>query len=231
MVEKYERSQYDEQTSGPTLEDVHTRIQIGQVKALNLIVKTDVQGTVEAVKGALGQLNSDETRVNIVHAASGSITEPDILLAVASQAIVIGFNTQPEPGARALANQEGIEIRSYEVIYHLTEDVERALDGLLEPIYEDVLEGRATVRAVFSLGRRSKVAGIFVNDGTIARSSSLRLVRGGKEIATGSVGSLRRFKDDVREVATGFEGGVTIEGFNDYQEGDIVEAYRSERVR
>ena len=231
MVEQYERDRYNERAGGPTLEDVHTRIQIGQVKALNLIVKTDVQGTVEAVRGALERLNSDETRVNIIHAASGSITEPDVLLAVASQAIIIGFNTQPEPGARALANQEGIEIRAYDVIYHLTEDIEQALEGLLEPIYEDVLEGRATVRAVFSMGRRARVAGIYVNDGSITRGATLRLVRGGKEIISGPIGSLKHFKDDVREVATGFEGGVTIEGFNDYQEGDIIEAYRSERVR
>ena len=231
MVEQYERDQYDKKAGGPTLEDVHTRIQIGEIKALNLIIKTDVQGTVEAVKGALEQLNSNESRVNIVHAASGSITEPDVLLAVASKAIVIGFNTQPEPGARALANQEGIEIRSYDVIYHLTEDIEQALEGLLEPVYEDVLEGRAVVRAVFSVGRRAKVAGIYVNEGSITRGTTLRLIRGGKELVSGSIGSLKHFKDDVREVATGLEGGVTIEGFNDYQEGDIIEAYRSERVR
>ena len=231
MVEQYERDQYDKKAGGPTLEDVHTRIQIGEIKALNLIIKTDVQGTVEAVKGALEQLNSNESRVNIVHAASGSITEPDVLLAVASKAIVIGFNTQPEPGARALANQEGIEIRSYDVIYHLTEDIEQALEGLLEPVYEDVLEGRAVVRAVFSVGRRAKVAGIYVNEGSITRGTTLRLIRGGKELVSGAIGSLKHFKDDVREVATGLEGGVTIEGFNDYQEGDIIEAYRSERVR
>ena len=152
-------------------------------------------------------------------------------MAVASQAIVIGFNTQPETGARALARKEGIEIRSYDVIYHLTEDVEQALEGLLEPVYEDVLEGRATVRAVFSLGRRNKVAGIYVNDGAVTRGTTLRLLRGGKVIASGPVGSLKHFKDDVREVATGFEGGVTIDGHTDYQEGDIIEAYRSERVR
>ena len=231
MVGDYERSRNDERAGGPTLEDVHTRMQIGEVKSLNLIVKTDVQGTVEAVRGALERLNSEESRVNIVHAASGSITEPDILLAVASQAIVIGFNTQPEKGARALANKEGVEIRSYDVIYHLTEDVEQALEGLLEPVYEDVLEGRATVRAVFSLGRRNKVAGIYVNDGAVTRGTTLRLLRGGKVIASGLVGSLKHFKDDVREVATGFEGGVTIDGHTDYQEGDIIEAYRSERVR
>ncbi len=231
MVSAYERELQMERAAGPTLEDVHTRIQIGEVKALNLIVKTDVQGTVEAVKGALEKLNSEESRVNIVHAASGFITESDVMLAVASKAIVLGFNSQPQPGAKSLADQEGVEIRDYNVIYHLTEDVENALEGLLEPIYEDVLEGRATVRAVFNLGRRAKVAGIYVNDGAISRSASIRIIRGGSEIATGAVASLKHFRDDVREVATGFEGGLTVEGFVDFEDGDVVEAYRSERVR
>lgn len=231
MVSAYERELQMERAAGPTLEDVHTRIQIGEVKALNLIVKTDVQGTVEAVKGALEKLNSEESRVNIVHAASGFITESDVMLAVASKAIVLGFNSQPQPGAKSLADQEGVEIRDYNVIYHLTEDVENALEGLLEPIYEDVLEGRATVRAVFNLGRRAKVAGIYVNDGAISRSASIRIIRGGSEIATGAVASLKHFRDDVREVATGFEGGLTVEGFVDFEDGDVVEAYRSQRVR
>jgi translation initiation factor IF-2 len=231
MVSAHDRDLQMERAAGPTLEDVHTRIQIGEVKALNLIVKTDVQGTVEAVKGALEKLNSEDSRVNIVHAASGFITESDVMLAVASQAIILGFNSQPQPGAKALAGQEGVEIRDYNVIYHLTEDVENALEGLLEPIYEDVLEGRATVRAVFNLGRRAKVAGIYVNDGAINRSATIRVIRGGSQIASGSVASLKHFRDDVREVATGFEGGLTVEGFVDFEDGDVIEAYRSERVR
>ena len=231
MAADHARNARIQQSTGPTLEDVHTRIQIGDVKALNLIVKTDVQGTVEAVRGALERLSSDQSKVNIVHAASGPITESDVLLAAASQAIILGFNCLLGQGAQALANQEGVEIRHYDVIYHLTEDVQRALDGLLEPVYEDVLEGRATVRTVFSLSRRAKIAGIYVSDGKISRSATIRVIRNGEEIASVSIASLKHFKDDVREVNTGFEGGLAAEGFSDFEEGDTIEAYQSERVR
>ena len=231
LVEEYEREARRDRIASPTLEDVHTRIQLGQVKALNLIVKTDVQGTVEPVRGALERLNTDATRVNIIRIASGGITESDILLAVASQAIIIGFNSPPEQGAQALANQEGVEIRNYDVIYHMTEDVERALEGMLEPVFQDVLEGRATVRAVFNLGRTAKVGGIFVNDGRIARGAKLRVLRGRELIVEGPVASLRHFQNDVREIANGLEGGVTMDRFNDWQEDDVIEAYRSEQVR
>ena len=231
LVQEYEREIRRERQTGPTLDDVHTRIQLGEVKALNLIVKTDVQGTVEPVRGALERLSTDATRVNIVHIASGGITESDILLAVASQAIIIGFNSPPEQGAQALANQEGVEIRSYDVIYHITEDVSLALTGMLEPVFRDVLEGRATVRAVFTLGRSVKVGGIYVNDGRIARGAKLRVIRNGDMVVEGPVASLRHFQDDVREITTGFEGGVTIDRFTDWQEDDVIEAYRSEQVR
>ena len=231
MAEEYELEMRRDRQSGPTLEDVHTRIQLGEVKALNLIVKTDVQGTLEPVRGALESLNTDSTRVNIVHIASGGVTESDILLAVASQAIIIGFNSPPEQGSKSLADQEGVEIRNYDVIYHITEDIAKALTGLLEPVFEDVLEGRAAVRAVFNLGRRARVAGIYVNDGRIARGSTLRVIRDGNTIAEGPVASLKHFRDDVREVANGFEGGVTIESFNDWQEDDVIEAYSLQQVR
>ncbi len=230
-VQEYEIEQRRERQSGPTLEDVHTRIQLGEIVALNLIVKTDVQGTLEPVRAALERLNSDSARVNIVHIASGGITESDILLAVASKAVIIGFNSPPEQGAQMLANQEGVEIRNYDVIYHMTEDVERALTGMLQPVYEDVFEGRATVRAVFNLGRRARVAGIYVNDGRIARGNTLRVMRNGNVVVTGVPASLKRFQDDVREIANGFEGGVTIEGFNDWREEDVIESYRSVQVR
>jgi translation initiation factor IF-2 len=231
LVQEYEREMRRERQTGPTLDDVHTRIQLGEVKALNLIIKTDVQGTVEPVRGALERLNTDSTRVNIVHIASGGINESDILLAVASQAIIIGFNSPPEQGAQALANQEGVEIRNYDVIYHMTEDVALALTGMLEPVFRDVLDGRATVRAVFSLGRSVKVGGIYVNDGRISRGAKLRVIRNGEVVVEGSVASLRHFQDDVREITTGFEGGVTIDRFNDWQMDDVIEAYRSEQVR
>lgn len=219
-----------QKSSGPTLEDVHTRIESGEVKGLNLIVKTDVQGSVEAIKGALNNLNTDRTRVNLVHAASGSITESDILLAVASQAIVIGFNSNPEQAAQAFANQEGVEIRHYSIIYNMLDDVELALTGLLEPVYRDVIEGQATVRAIFKVGRRMEVAGFYVNEGRIARDSMVHVRRGNEELYVGTLNSLKHFKDDVREVANGLEGGLMIDGFHSYEEGDILEAHRSERV-
>ena len=231
MVQDRQRQIDRELAAGPTLEDVHARIEAGDVKALNLIVKTDVQGTIEAVRTALDRLSSHETRLNLVHIASGSITESDVLLATASQAIVVGFNSPVEPGARMLANQNGVEIRFYDVIYHLTEDIERALEGMLEPVYDDVLDGRAVVRAIFDISRRGKIAGVYVSDGRIARDATIHVLRGGQELFAGRIASLKHFKDDVRSLATGFEGGVRLDGFADFLEGDILEAYRSERTR
>ena len=231
LAERRERESQLQRAAGPTLEDVHTRIAAGEVKALNLIIKTDVQGSVDAVKSALTNLSTEQARVNIVHLASGAITESDVLLGMASQAIIVGFNSEPEQGARALANQEGVEIRRYDIIYNLLEDVERALTGLLEPVYEDVLEGNATVRATFGVGRRTTVAGFYVNDGQITRASTISVLRDGRRIHAGPVASLKHFKDDVREVNVGFEGGLALEGFNDFQEGDLLQAHRSERVR
>ena len=165
-----------------------------------------------------------------MHAASGSITESNILLAEASKAIVIGFNSVPEQAAQAFANQEGVEIRNYSIIYNLLDDVELALSGILEPVYRDVIEGQATVRAVFRTGRRQEVAGFYVNEGRIARDSTVHVMRGGKELHVGAITSLKHFKDDVREVATGLEGGLMLDGFNSFEEGDVIEAHRSKRV-
>ena len=212
------------------LQDAHSRGTTGNTRQVDLIIKTDVQGSIEAVRNALDGLNGDDTRVNIIHIASGSITERDVLLAVASQAVIIGFNTIPEGGAQSLANQEGVEVRQYEVIYHLVEDIDKALEGLLEPEYDDVYFGRASVRAVFSLGRRAKVAGIYVNDGRITRECTVHVLRNGEEIHVGSITTLKHFKDDVREVATGFEGGLTVDGFNDFKEDDVIEAYSVEQI-
>jgi translation initiation factor IF-2 len=230
IVEERLHEQDLQRSAGPTLEEVHSRLESGEFKALNLIVKTDVQGGIDAVKGTLEGLGSDGSRVNLVHTASGSVTESDVLLAVASKAIVIGFNSHVEPGARALANKEGVEIRFYDVIYSLIDDVELALEGLLEPVYRDVVEGRATLRQIFNVGRRSKAAGIFVNDGRIARDSTVHVMRNGRQVFVGEISSLKHFRDDVRELATGFEGGLVLERFNEYEEGDILEAHRTERV-
>jgi len=212
------------------LQDVHSRGTTGNIRQVDLIIKTDVQGSIEAVRNALDGLNSSDTRVNLVHIASGSITERDVLLAVASEAIIIGFNTVPEGGAQSLANKEGVEVRQYDVIYHLVEDIDKALVGLLEPEYDDVYFGRASVRAVFSLGRRARVAGIYVNDGRITRECTVHVLRNGEEIHVGSITTLKHFKDDVREVATGFEGGLTVDGFNDFEEDDVIEAYSVEQI-
>jgi translation initiation factor IF-2 len=227
MIDEYQKKSREETTR---LQDAHTRNIPGELRQVDLIIKTDVQGTIEPVKTALENLNSDDSRVNIIHIASGGITERDVLLAVASDAVVVGFRTPPEGGAESLAKQEGVEIREYDVIYHLVEDINKALEGLLEPNYEDIYVGRASVRAVFNVGRRIKVAGIFVNDGKITRESKIRVLREGAEIFMGPVSSLKHFKDDVREVGNGFEGGVSVDGFNEFEEDDVLEAYNTETI-
>ena len=228
VVDRRTRESELERAAAPTLEDVYARIEAGEVKALNLIVKTDVQGSIDAVRNSLDSLSTEQTKVNVIHAASGGITESDVLLAVASSAIIVGFNSSPEPGARRLANLQGVDIRSYSVIYDVIEDVASAVEGMLEPVYRDVVEGRATVRAVFNLGRRGRVAGIFVNDGAISRGATLSVIRDRRVLFSGPIASLKHFKDDVREVRNGLEGGVSLEGFNDYKEGDVLEAHRTE---
>ena len=229
MVEEWERNQHVERRHG-TLEDIAARIESGEVVDLDLIVKTDVQGSTEAVRSALERLNTDRTRVNIVHMATGAITENDVMLAAASDAVVIGFNAQPGAGANTLAAQEGVDVRYYDVIYHLVEDVERAVNGLLAPETRDITEGYATVRAVFTIGRRGRAAGVYVNDGRISRSSTIYIMRNNKKIHEGPISSLKHFRDDVRELTNGLEGGVVVEGFQDYQEGDILESHRIEEV-
>ena len=230
MVRDRERRDQKEVRAGVTLEDIYSRIELGEVRGLNLIVKTDVQGTGDAVRTALEGLGTDETRINLLRVAAGSISESDVLLAEASQAIIIGFNTEPEPGASKVAAQKHVDVRSYRVIYDLIDDVEKALQGLLKPVVEDVLEGYATVRAIFGIGRAGKAAGLYVNEGRISRGATIRVMRGNKSIFEGPITSLKHFKDDVREVAAGLEGGIVIEGFQDFQEGDLLEAHRTRVV-
>ena len=227
IVEKHEEQTRRETVS---LQDAYSRTNPDQIRQVDLIIKTDVQGTVEPIKSALEELNSNETKVNLIHAASGSITERDVLLAIASNSVILGFNSEPEGGAETLAKQEGVEIRKYNVIYQLIEDVHNALEGQLEPTYQEVYVGRATVRAVFNLSRQSKIAGVYVNDGKLSRDSHISVVRQGDEIFRGAVTSLKHFKDDVREIATGFEGGVTIDGFVDFEEDDVLEAFNTEEM-
>jgi translation initiation factor IF-2 len=211
-----------------SLSNFFSRVSDGDLKELSIILKTDVQGSIEPIKTSLERLNNEEVRVNIMHSDSGSITEGDVLLALASNGIILGFNTGTEPGAVQIAENEGVDIRNYEVIYNLVDDVEKAVKGMLAPTYVEVVAGHGEVRAIFS-ARGNKVAGIYVTDGKIIRGSQARIIRNSKTIFESSVNSLKRFKDDVKEVTSGFECGLGIEGYNDLEIGDIIESFRMEQ--
>ena len=211
-----------------TLEAVSGEIAAGRVKDLNLVLKADVQGSLEAIQSSLERLSSETVRVNIVHADIGNVSESDVMLAMASKGIIVGFNVRVEPGGRRLAEAEGIDIRHYQIIYELIEDIEKAIKGLIEPTIVEVVDGHAEVRAVFRV-RSSRVAGCSVKDGLIRRNSQARLLRGGEVIHTLRVASLRRFQEDVREVTAGLECGIGAERFDGFQEGDIIEAFHTER--
>ena len=213
-----------------TLEEIYTGVNAGEVKELNLIIKADVQGSIEAVCSALERMESDRVKVSILHAGSGTITETDVLLASASKAIIIGFSTTTQQGVERLAEREGVEIRHYNIIYRLIEDVEKALRGILESTYAEVVQGHAEVRVVFSVGRRNRIAGCMVSDGRLTRGVNVRVIRGGEVIHNGSISSIRHFKEEVNEITAGFECGVGLAGYTDFEEGDVLETYRRERV-
>ena len=215
---------------GVSLTSVAAQASTGEVKELNIILKTDVHGSIEPIRDSLEQLSDDKMRVKVIHAGTGAIIESDIQLAMASKAVVIGFNSKPEQGAIRLAEQEKISIRQYNIIYKLIEDVEKALKGLLEPEYVDVTAGQAEVRAVFEAGKKGRIAGSQIKEGKATRDSLVKIVRGGKVIAESRVAGLRRFKDDVKEVTTGMECGVKLDSFNDFQVGDILQFIRQEKV-
>jgi translation initiation factor IF-2 len=212
------------------LSDLSTQISTGQIKELNIILKTDVQGSIEPIKDSLEHLGDERIKVRIIHSGSGGVTEGDVLLALASKGIIIGFNSRTEPGAQRLAETEGISIRYYNVIYDLVKDVEKALKGMLEPTYTEVIEGQAEVIAIFETGKKARIAGVSVKEGKMRRDASARLIRRGEPIHESRINSLRRFKEDVKDVATGFECGLRLEGFSDFQIGDIIQSYRQEIV-
>jgi len=214
-----------------SLDEIYDQIQAGKVKELLVILKGDVQGSLEPVRNSLERLGDENLRVRIIHEGTGNITESDVNLAIASEALIVGFNVQVEPTARSMAETEGVEIRRYEVIYKLIEDMEKALQGLLEPVYEDVVLGRAEVRVVFHISRRGKVAGVYVEEGEIRRNAQAKVIRDGEVLYDGQIASLKRFTEDVKEVAAGFECGIGLDSFEDFEEGDIIEAYKRERVR
>ena len=213
-----------------TLEDLYRQIQAGQAKELRIILKADVSGSIGAITHALDQLGSDEVKINVLLEGAGDITDNDIMLATASNAIVVGFNTSITETARRAAESEGVDVRLYEIIYKLTDDIDAALRGMLEPEVVEVVEGRAEVRQIFRVGKSTVIAGCYVTDGRIVRNGGARVWRGGKIIATDRIESLRRFRDDVREVAQNFECGIGLAGYNDLVEGDIIECFTNQTV-
>ncbi len=212
-----------------TLEDLYRQIQAGQAKELRIILKADVSGSLGAITHSLGNVSTDEVRINVLHEGAGEITDNDIMLAAASNAIVVGFNTRITETARRAAEAEGVDVRLYDIIYKLTDDIEAALKGLLEPEIVEVVEGRAEVRQVFRVGRNTVIAGCYVTDGRIVRGGA-RVWRSGKVIATDRIESLRRFRDDVREVAANFECGIGLAGFHQIEEGDIIECFTTQTI-
>ncbi len=224
-----ERERELSKSSKITLEQLYQKIKEG-VKELNVIIKGDVQGSIEAMNDALNKLGTPDIKLKIIHSSTGSITETDVMLASASNAVIIGFNVRPDSRVTDIAEQEGVEIKLYEVIYDVIADMKAAMEGLLEPVYKEIVIGRAEVRELFKVPKIGTIAGSHVTDGKITRTANLKLVRDGVQIYNGKMLSLRRFKDDVKEVMEGFECGIGIEGFNDIRVGDVVEAYINEQI-
>jgi len=212
------------------LDNLFAQISAGQVKGLNVILKTDVQGSIEPIRASLEQLGTEEVQVRIIHCSSGNITESDVMLAIASKGLIVGFGTGIEAGARRLADMHGVDIRFYDVIYNLTDDVEKALKGMLEPTYAEVIDGHAEVKAIFSPVKKERVAGVYVIEGKVSRGASVRVQREKKVVYESTVSSLKRFKDDVKEVSAGYECGVGVKDFSDFQTGDILEFFRREEA-
>lgn len=214
-----------------TLEDILSKTSEGEVKGLNLIIKADVQGSVEAVKQAILKLSNEEVKISIVHAGVGAINESDVTLANAASAIVIGFNVRPDTNAKTLAEREKVDVRLYRIIYEAIDDIEAAMKGMLAPKYKEVILGHAEVRSAFKITGVGMVAGSYVTDGKILRAGKIRLLRDNTVIRDGNINALKRFKDDVKEVAQGFECGISLEDFNDIKEGDIIECYQLEEIK
>ena len=213
-----------------TLEQLHEQLKEGEVKELNIILKTDVSGTAEVLSEMMQKLSNDKVRIRVLHSGVGAINETDVLLASASNAIIVGFNVRPERTATALAEQEKVDIRLHTIIYELTDELKRAMTGMLEPVFKEVYQGRAEVREVFRISKVGNVAGCMVIDGLIRRDSEVRILRDNVVVFTGKVESLKRFKNDASEVKNGFECGITIRNFGDIKPEDIIEAFATERV-
>ena len=214
-----------------SLEDLYSQIQEGKVKELAIVVKADVQGSVEAIRQSLEKLSTDDVKVRVIHGAVGAITETDVTLAAASNALVIGFNVRPDGNATVQAEKENIEIKTYRIIYDAIEDVKSAMIGMLEPEYKEVVNGKAEVRMTYKISNVGTIAGCYVTDGKIVRNSEVRVIRDGIVIFESTLASLKRFKDDAKEVAKGYECGLSVEKFNDLKEGDVIESFTMEAIK
>jgi translation initiation factor IF-2 len=212
-----------------TLDSLFGEISAGKLKELNLILKTDVQGSIEPIRTSLERLSNEQVKVKIIHTGSGSVTESDVMLAIASKGVIIAFNTGTESGADRMASLEKVDVRHYSVIYNIVEDVDKALKGMLDPTFREVVTAHAEVRQVFRVARRNSIAGAYVRDGVVTRTDTARVLRNDAVVHEGKLGSLKRFQEDVREVQTNFECGVQIDGFDDFQEGDVIEFFKLER--
>lgn len=231
--EKRRIKQRDEQmkaTSKITLEDLFDKMQEGEVKELDIVLKADVQGSLEAIRQSIEKISNEQVQLRVIHSGVGAVADSDIMLASASNAIVIGFNVRPTSSAIAMAEREQVDMRTYRIIYELIEDIEKAMKGMLDPEYKEVVIGQAEVRETFKVSGVGTIAGSYVTEGKVTRSSKARLVRNGIVIYDGEVASIRRFKDDVKEVARGYECGITLANFNDIKEQDIIEAYEMQEI-
>ena len=213
-----------------SLEDLSSQIESGDLKEIPVIIKADVQGSAEAVKASMEKIEVDGVRVNVIRSTAGAITESDIMLASASNAVIYGFNVRPSAMVRKKAEEEGIDIRLHNIIYKALEEMESAMKGMLAPVFEEVVIGQAEVRQTYKVSKVGTIAGCMVTDGCIRKDCGVRLIREGVVIYTGKLGSLKRFQNDAKEVQNGFECGMTIENFNDIKEGDIIEAYEDQQV-
>ena len=214
-----------------TLENFNVMLAEGAIASLRLVLKVDVQGSLTPLRNAIVELSTNEARIDILHDGVGAINETDVLLADASDAIVIGFSVTADPGARRLAEERGVDIRSYNIIYNVVDEVRQSLEGMLKPLEREVIQGHATVRQTFKISKIGTIAGCFVNDGLVQRNSNIRLIRDGKPVWNGKLASLNRVKDDAKEVRSGFECGVKLDGFDDIKQGDTIEAYTTEQVK
>ena len=225
------REEHFQSSNRVSMENLYSQIQEGSVKELGVIVKADVQGSVEAVRQSLEKLSTDNVKVRVIHSGVGAITETDVILAAASNAIIIGFNVRPDNNAAIVGEKEEVEIKTYRIIYDALDDIKAAMVGMLDPVYKEVVLGRVEIRQIYKVSNVGTIAGSYVLNGKITRNSSVRVLRNGIVITESTLASLKRFKDDAKEVAAGYECGLSVEKFNDIKEGDIIEAFIMEEVK